>query len=193
MELQKGRKMMNTETPLFTPVAAETAPEKSRPLLQKVQESFKFIPNLYATFANSPVLLEGYLALESTFEKASLSPVERNVVLLAASVENICKYCTAAHSTVLKAFLRVPAEVVSAVRSNRPVTDPKLNALVALTKEIVSARGHLRAQTIENFLAAGYRKNQILEVLIGVALKTMSNYLDHISPSELDQAFRSEG
>ncbi len=184
---------MNTETALFTPVGVETAPEKSRPLLQKVQKSFKFIPNLYATFANSPVLLEGYLGLEGVFEKASLSAVERHVVLLAASVENSCRYCTAAHSTVLKAFLHAPAEIVSAVRSNNPLPDPKLNALAGLTKEIVSQRGHVRAQTVNNFLAAGYRKEQLLEVLIGVALKTMSNYVDHISPNELDQAFRSEG
>ena len=94
---------------------------------------------------------------------------------------------------MLKAFLHVPADVVSAVRSNQPVSDPKLEALIALTKEIVSQRGHVDAQTIENFLAAGYRKDQILEVLIGVALKTMSNYLDHISPTELDPAFQAEG
>ncbi len=184
---------MSTQTTFFTPVGVETAPERSRPLLEKVQKSFKFVPNLFGVFANSPVLLEGYLGLEGVFEKGSLSAVERQIVLLAASVENSCNYCTAAHSTVLKAFLHVPAEIVSAVRSNVFVSDPKLNALVALTKEIVSERGHVRAQVMENFLAAGYRKDQVLEVLIGVALKTMSNYLDHISPTELDQAFQSEG
>jgi len=184
---------MSTQTALFAPVSVETAPEKSRPLLEKVQKSFKFIPNLFGVFANSPVLLEGYMALEGTFEKGSLSAVERQIVLLAASVENSCTYCTAAHSTVLKAFMHVPAEVVSAVRSNQPLPDPKSNALVALTKEIVAKRGHVEEQTIENFLAAGYRKDQILEVLMGVALKTMSNYLDHISPTELDAAFQSEG
>lgn len=184
---------MSTQTNLFAPLDLEKAPEKSRPLLEKIQKSFKFIPNLFGVFANSPVLLEGYLGLEGTFDKGSLSAVERSIVLLAASVENSCRYCTAAHSTVLKAFLHVPAEVVAAVRSNVPVSDPKLNALVALTKEIVAKRGHVEAQTIENFLAAGYRKDQILEVLMGVALKTMSNYVDHISPTELDPAFRSEG
>jgi uncharacterized peroxidase-related enzyme len=178
---------------LFTTVGVDTAPENSRPLLEKVQKSFKFVPNLFGVFANSPVLLEGYLGLEGVFEKGSLSAVERQIVLLAASVENSCNYCRAAHSTVLKAFLHVPAEVVSAVRSNVPVSDPKLNSLVALTKEIVSERGHVRAQVLQNFLAAGYRKDQVLEVLVGIALKTMSNYLDHISPTELDQAFQSEG
>jgi len=184
---------VSTQTNLFAPVGVETAPEKSRPFLEKIQKSFKFIPNLFGVFANSPVLLEGYLGLEGVFDKGSLSAVERSIVLLAASVENSCKYCTAAHSTVLKAFLHVPSEVVSAVRSNLPLPDPKLNSLVVLTREIVSERGHVGAQTIENFLAAGYRKDQILEVLIGVALKTMSNYLDHIAPTELDQAFQAEG
>ncbi len=185
--------MISTQNSLFSPLGVETAPEKSRPLLENIQKSFKFIPNLFGVFANSPVLLEGYLGLEKTFDKGSLSAVERPIVLLAASVENSCRYCTAAHSTLLKAFLHVPADVVSAVRSNLPVSDPKLNALVALTKEIVSERGHVRPEVMENFLAAGYRKDQILEVLVGVALKTMSNYLDHISPTELDPAFRSEG
>jgi len=183
---------MSTQTNLFVPVGVEAAPEKSRPLLEKIQKSFKFIPNLFGVFANSPVLLEGYLGLEGAFEKGSLSAVERQIVLLSVSVENSCRYCTAAHSTLLKTFLHVPADVVSAVRSNQPVPDPKLEALIALTKEIVVKRGHLRGQTMETFLAAGYRKDQVLEVLVGVALKTMSNYLDHISPTELDPAFRSE-
>ncbi len=185
--------MMNTQKSLFVPLGPETAPEASRPLLERIRKSFKFIPNLFGTFANSPVLLEGYLGLESVFDKGSLTGAERQLVLLTASVENDCKYCTAAHSTILKSFLHVPAEVVSAVRSDLPLPDPKSNALVALTREIVANRGHVEAQTIEKFLAAGYRKEQILEVVLGVALKTISNYTNHISPAELDQAFRSEG
>ena len=184
---------MSTQTTLFSPVGVDNAPEKSRPLLEKIQKSFKFIPNLFGVFANSPVLFEGYLELEGTFEKGTLSAVERQIVLLAASVENSCRYCTAAHSTLLKSFMHVPAEVVSAIRSNQPLPDPKAHALVALTKEIVAKRGHVGEQTVDNFLAAGYRKDQVLEVLMGVALKTMSNYLDHISPTELDAAFQAEG
>jgi len=107
---------MNTQMPLFTPLSVETAPEKSRPLLENVQKSFKFIPNLFGVFANSPVLLEGYLGLEKVFDKGSLSAVERQVILLSASVENQCAYCTAAHSTVLKAFLHVPAGLLSRTR-----------------------------------------------------------------------------
>jgi uncharacterized peroxidase-related enzyme len=183
---------MNTQEALFSPVDLETAPEKSRPLLENVQKSYKFIPNLFGVFANTPVLLEGYMALQKAFDKGSLSAVERQIILLSASVENRCGYCIAAHSTVLKAILHAPAEIVSAVRANEPVSDPKLQALVALTKEIVTERGHVSEQVMDNFRATGYQKDQVLEVLIGVALKTMSNYLDHISHTELDSAFQSE-
>ncbi|SEB41644.1 carboxymuconolactone decarboxylase family protein [Terriglobus roseus] len=183
---------MDQQISLFPPVGLETAPERSRPVLTDVQKSFKFIPNLFGAFANSPTILEGYVALEKVFSKGTLNPVERQIVLLSASVENDCGYCTAAHSTLLKAFLHVPAEVVSAVRSNTAVSDPKLAALIVLTKEIVAERGHVSALVLDNFFAAGYRKDQVLEVLVGVALKTMSNYVDHISPTEIDPAFQAE-
>ena len=69
--------MMSTKSSLVTPLGLETAPKKSRPFLEKIRKSYKFIPNLYGTFATSPVLLEGYLGLESVFEKGSLTVAER--------------------------------------------------------------------------------------------------------------------
>ncbi len=192
LRFMKGTCEMSQQISLLPPVTVETAPEQSRPILENVKKSFKFIPNLFGVFANSPTMLEGYVGLEKVYGTGTFSPVERQIILLSASVENRCNYCIAAHSTLLKAFLHVPAEVVSAVRSNEPVSDPKLAALIALTKEIVSERGHVSARVMDNFLAAGYQKSQVLEVLVGVALKTMSNYLDHISPTELDPAFQAE-
>ena len=183
---------MNHQVSFLPPAGLQTAPEQSRPILENVLKAFKFIPNLFGVFANSPTMLEGYVRLEKVDGTGTFNPVERHIILLSASVENRCNYCIAAHSTLLKAFLHVPAEVVSAVRSNEPVSDSKLAALIALSKEIVTERGHVSAQVMDNFLAAGYQKNQVLEVLVGVALKTMSNYLDHISPTELDPAFQAE-
>jgi len=184
---------MSLRTTLFAPLGADTAPEASQRFLEEIQKSFKFVPNLFGVFANSPALLEGYLSLSASYGKASLTATERELALLAASVENACRYCTAAHSTVLKSLLHLAAEPVTAVRSNDALTDQKLNALVSLTKEIVADRGHVRSETIAAFLEAGYKKDQILEILIGVALKTMSNYTHHISSVEIDPAFQAEG
>jgi uncharacterized peroxidase-related enzyme len=169
----------------------DQVPAGSRPLLEKVKKGFGFIPNLFAAFSNSPTLLEGYMGLDATYSRATLSPAERQLVLLTASVVNECAYCVAAHSMAAKGMLKVPA-VVAAVRAGESVADAKLNALVNLTRELVVGRGHVATATIESFLNAGYRSDQIGEVLIGVALKTISNYTHHLSPVEIDSAFKAE-
>jgi alkylhydroperoxidase family enzyme len=163
--------MVTATEPLFAPQTIATAPDATKPILEQIKKSYGFIPNLMAIFANSPTVLEGYLALDSIWEKSSFPPRERQLILLAASVENDCDYCVAAHS----------------------VPDAKINALVTLVKEIVRERGYASEETIHRFIAAGYRKEQVMELLIGIALKTISNYLDHISPAPIDQAFATKG
>jgi AhpD family alkylhydroperoxidase len=177
---------------ILNPVTIRTAPVESRPTLEKIQKTFGFIPSLMATFANSPTVLHSYLAMDAVWEKGTFRPVERSLVLLAASVVNNCEYCTAAHSRVLKGFLKVPAEIVAGVRNGKSLSDAKLDALVKYTKEIVEKRGHVSELTLGAFLAAGYTAPQAMEVLIGVALKTVSNYLDHFNPAPFDDAFKVE-
>jgi uncharacterized peroxidase-related enzyme len=184
--------MSTTTETLYSPLTVANAPEASKPVLETIQKSFGYIPNLMAIFANNPTVLQGYLALNVFYEKGSFTPRERQLILLAASVENHCNYCTAAHSTVAKAALHTPAEVVAAIRNNTTVPDKKLNALVTLVKELVRERGYAKDETIENFIAAGYTREQVMELLLGIALKTMSNYLDHISPAPVDPAFADE-
>jgi len=113
--------MSNLATSVFPGVHGDEVPAASRPILEKVQKSFGFVPNLFASFANSPTLLEGCLTLDAVYSKASLSPAERQLVLLTASVADECAYCTAAHSTVAKGMLKVPGAVVAAVRAGQPV------------------------------------------------------------------------
>lgn len=184
--------MTSSAALVFPTVQDDQVPAGSRPLVEKVKKAFGFIPNLFAAFSNSPVLLEGYLGLDAAYSKGTLSPAERQLVLLTASVVNECAYCTAAHSTISKGMLKVPAPVVAAVRAGQPVADAKLNALVNLTREVVQGRGHVGPATIQAFLNAGFHREQIGEVLVGVALKTMSNYTHHLSPVEIDSAFKAE-
>ena len=109
--------MSSSATQVFPRLQDDQVPAGSRPLLEKVKKGFGFIPNLFAVFSNSPILLEGYIGLEATYSKGTLSPAERQLVLLTASVVNECAYCTAAHSTLAKGMLKVPAAVVAAVQA----------------------------------------------------------------------------
>ena len=177
---------------LLHPLTVETAPTASRPALENIKKGFGFIPNLMATFANSPAVLNGYLGLDSAWEQSSLSPKERQFVLLAASVANHCPYCMAAHSTILKSMMKTDAVLVKNVREDRELQDPKLDALVRFTKEAVLERGYVSEGTKAKFIEAGYSPAAMMEVLVGIALKTISNYLDHLNPTIIDDAFQKE-
>ena len=176
----------------LNPLTIETAPEGSKETLRNIQQGYGFIPNLMGTFANSPAVLNGYLAMDGAWDKSSLSPKERQIILLATSVQNHCNYCKAAHSTILKNMMKLDAETVSAVRDGKVLSDPKLNALVKFTKEVVSERGYVSENTRSEFLKNGFNEVQMMEVIIGVALKTVSNYIDHLNPVEIDGGFKAE-
>jgi uncharacterized peroxidase-related enzyme len=186
---------MNTTTATaiaLSPLTTATAPEASRPVLEGIQKAFGFVPNLMATFAHSPALLKGYLALDAEWDNSSFTPVERQLVLLTVSVENQCDYCTAAHSTIAKAFLKVPADTITAIRHGYALENERQASLVNTVRELVAQRGQVSETTVARFLAAGFTRVQLLELLMGVALKTISNYLTHLNPVKLDTAFAGE-
>src|SRR5207245_9895003 len=98
------------------------APDFSQPLLARVHKAYGFVPNLYATFAESPAVLEGYLALSGSLDKGALSPTERQLVEIAVSTENHCTYCVAAHSTSAH-MLRARPDAVPGVGPGGPAED----------------------------------------------------------------------
>jgi uncharacterized peroxidase-related enzyme len=173
--------------------SAESAPEAAAPILEKAKASLGFVPNLYAGLANAPAALEAYIALSGFFNKTSLTPIERQVVLLATSVENGCEFCVAAHSMIAKKMVGVPEAVVAALRQGRDPEDAKLAALTALTRAIVQERGWVADHpALQRFLAAGYGQEQALEVVLGVTQMTLSNYANHLLDTPLNPAFESE-
>ena len=171
--------------PLHTP---ETAPAEARPVLEAAQQAFGFIPNLMAVMASSPALAEAYLTLSGLFEKTDLTTTEKQVVLLTVSHYHACHYCMAAHSA-LAAMQNLPADVVEALRNDQPIADPKLQALRALVLSLVENRGWPDDAVVSNFLDAGYQPAHIMDVLVGVAQKTLSNFTNHIAGTPLDKAF----
>lgn len=170
------------------PVNETTAPQASREVLAQVAKKFGFIPNMLGNMAHAPALLKAYLSVSSLFDETSLTPTERQVVLLVASVQNNCVYCVGAH-TVIASMQKVPSDVVESVRARRPIADPKLEALRKFVEETVETRGWPAEATQRRFLEAGYLEAQALEVIVGVGLKTMSNYMNHLAETELDPQF----
>ena len=172
----------------FTTFDVETAPTAARPLLQNAKAAYGFVPNLLATMAQAPALLEGYMALAGFFDKSDLTETERQIILMTNNRLNGCSYCMAAHTSISQAN-GVEADVIQALRNNTPIADPKLEELRTFASVINESRGWPKQSDIDAFLAAGYNQQSVLEVILGTALKVMSNYTNHIAQTPLDAAF----
>ena len=176
----------------FTVHTLDTAPAGSRPLLEGIQKAFGFVPNLYRVFAESPAALKGALAMAECFSASTLSPIEQQLVAITVSEANNCQFCVAAHSTLAKRVAKADPAVVAATRAREPLPNEKLNALVNFTRQVVEQRGLVTEADVATFLAAGYTKAQLIEVLLGVGMKTFNNYVDHIAHTPLNDEFKTE-
>ena len=168
----------------------ETAPEGSVRMLKGAQASFGFVPNLLGTLAGAPVALEAYTRFSALLAKSSLSELEVQVVLLSTSAVNSCEYCVAAHSTISD-MKGLDASVVRSIRDHEAIAETKLEALRVFTQAVVENRGWLKDGQLEEFLAAGYGSAQAMEVMTAIAMKTISNYVNHLSETPVDEQFQA--
>ena len=177
----------------FTLHTLDTAPAGSLPILDAANKGLGFIPNLYAHLASSPVTLEAYKNLGALLEKSAFTPVEQQLILLAVSFENRCGYCMAAHSFIARNMVKADAAIIAALRGGQPLPDVKLNALANFVRAVVRERGWVAdSNELKEFFAAGYTQQHALEVILGVAMKTISNYTNHLTDTPLDAAFANE-
>ena len=175
----------------FTLHTAETAPADAVPLFEKSIQAFGMLPNLHAVMAASPELLDAYQVVHILFQNTSLSVVERNVVWLAINVENQCHYCVPAHSVIAK-MQGVDADIIQQLRDATPLSDPRLEVLRQFALAVVRQHGRLDDADVQVFLDAGFTKRHILDVILGVAQKTMSNYVNHFANPPVDAPFAVE-
>ncbi|WP_018233749.1 carboxymuconolactone decarboxylase family protein [Thioalkalivibrio thiocyanodenitrificans] len=165
-----------------------SAPREAGPAFEASTAKFGMVPNLIRTMCTSPQLAEGYLALSTLFEQTSLSVAERHVVLLTVSAGHECHYCMAAHS-ITADMNQVPGEITEALREGRTLADRRLEALRQFTRAMVEQRGWVAPDRVNDFLNAGFTPQQALEVVLGIGLKTLSNYTNHLADTPLDEAF----
>lgn len=175
-------------TQLYPIHTAKTAPAEIKSALNEVREHYGFIPNLMGIMANAPSLLKGYITLTRLLSETRFTPGEQQLMLLTISRQNGCDYCQAAHTTGA-ARAGLSKDSISAVLNGTELSDPKLEALRHFTATVVETRGLPTDGDLLTFVAAGYDPNQILDVILAVGLKTLSNYTNHIAHTPLDAAF----
>lgn len=163
-----------------------SAPEESRATLGEVERGFGMIPNLERVMASAPALLRAYATAWELFDATALTPVERQVVYQTANFINECDYCVPWHTLLSQQAGMSPADV-EALRSGGVLGEPRLEALRQFTREVVLQRGKVTPGDVERFMRAGYTDRHALEVVLGVAIKVMSNYTNSIAGTPLDR------
>ena len=164
------------------------APHAARETLEAAKAGLGFLPNLLGELSESPAAVEAYTTLSSIFERTDLTAPERQVVLLAVSVANECRYCVAAHTKAARGA-GLDSASIEALRAGEALPDAKLNALAAFARTVVAKRGWADEGDVEAFLKAGYTKANVFDVILGAAFKTISNYANHVAETPLDEAF----
>lgn len=157
----------------------DQAPAASLPLLEGVKKSMGIVPNVFKTLAHSPAALGSYLQFSQAFGKNSLSAVERESIALATSQVNECEYCLAAH-TLFGGKAGLSAE---AIRSAR---DGELSAYTVLARQVVSTHGRVSDEHLAAARAAGLTDAKIIEVVMQVALLTITNYVNNVAATDVD-------
>ncbi len=173
----------------FTIYNIETAPEGVKPLFEKSIQDFGMIPNLHGVMAAAPALLNSYQQIHDLFQSTSFNADELTVVWQVINVEHNCHYCIPVHSAIA-AMMGVDADIVDAIRNDKPITDEKLEVLRQTTLAMVKQRGILLEDEKEQFFSVGYGQQQLLEIILGISQKIMSNYTNHLNNTPVDEPFK---
>jgi uncharacterized peroxidase-related enzyme len=176
----------------FASHTVDTAPEAAKGFLRNAKERFGFVPQPLARMAESPSIVEAFLSGNGVFEKTSLAPMEREVLIMRVATHHGCSYCVAMHTATLSR-LEASKEVIEALRSRAPLADARLQAMATFVDALQEAHGAVNDAALSAFLDAGYSKMNALEAVLGVGIYTMSTYANRLTRAPLDDAFAQFG
>ena len=175
--------MTTTTERIFTVPTKAAVSAINQGIFDNLQKGLGFVPNLYAYFAKNETALADYLALQN--RKSTLRAKEREVINLVTSQVNGCRYCQSAH-TVIGKMNGFTDEQVLEIRKGRASFDSKLDALAQFTASVVENRGRATEESKEAFFAAGYDEANLIDVVIVIGDKIISNYLHNLTGFEID-------
>ena len=173
----------------FTLFDAQTAPDGAKPLLDNSVKAFGMIPNLHGIMAASPQLLEGYQKLHQLAQETSFNKEELTVVWQTINVEHQCHYCVPAH-TAIAHMMDVNGDLIDSLRNETPIADSKLEQLRQTTLAVLRNRGVISQTELDGFFSAGYAQQQLLDIILIMAQKVMSNYVNHLADTPVDEPFQ---
>ncbi|PCI10055.1 carboxymuconolactone decarboxylase [bacterium] len=173
----------------YTITDPSNANESQQEIFEQATQGFGFVPNIVNAFSQSPTLASAMLALYAKFDDTSFDTIESHVILQTINVINQCHYCVPAHSTIARNG-GVDDALDDALRNSQPLKDSKLESLRQFAAQMVEQRGHLTEEQFNTFINAGYTRQSALDVVFFITVKTLTNYGNHITGTDIDDAFK---
>ena len=170
---------------IHTPASIEASPVAAQPLLEAVKKQLGLVPNLFRVVGNSPAALEGYLGLNGALGKGQLDARTRERIALAVAEINGCDYCLSAHAYLGTNVAKLDAAEIAANREGGS-SDVKANAALRFATKVVRERGHVSDADVQAVKDAGYNDAQVIEIVLHVALNTLTNYVNEVAKTEID-------
>lgn len=172
----------------------ESAPEASRPMVEKAFANNGFLPNLIGVLANSPQALQTYMTVSGINAETSLTLPEREVVQITAARIHGCDFCIAGHTAIALKKAQLPVEQVRALQQGSDTGVAKLDAVRVFAEAVIATRGGVSDDAYQAFIAAGYNEQQALEVVLGISLATLCNFANTLAGTDINpqlQAYAS--
>jgi AhpD family alkylhydroperoxidase len=171
---------------LFPDHTLESAPAASRRHMETAAQHLGFLPAAVGRLASSPRLLEGFSKVSGLFEATTLDPLAREVLILTIATRNGCHVCVALHTKKLTT-MEAGAELIAALREQRPLADERLEAIRVFTLAVLDSAGAVEPEVLREFLSRGYTEQNALEVVLGIGAYTMSTLANRMVEAPLDE------
>ena len=163
----------------------DQTPAATIPLLAGVRQQLGVVPNLMKVVGHSPAALEGYLDLNAALAKGSLGVQTGERIALAVAEINACRYCLAAHSYLGRHVAKLDDAEIGAAR-NGGSGDAHADATVRFAASVARERGHVSDAALQAVKSAGYSDAQVMEIVVHVALNTLTNYVNEVAQTDVD-------
>lgn len=162
----------------------EHAQGRTKELLGDVQQAFGTIPNAVQVMANSPAVLESYLAFSQAMEQSVIGPKLHNQVKLAISESNSCDYCTSIFCAVLPSAGLSADDIL--VGRTATAEDNRTDAALKFANAVLESRGAVGDEQLKALREAGFGDAEIVEIVASVVLGCFTNFLNNVADTELD-------
>lgn len=163
------------------PDTIEHLPEDLKERILAVQAKAGFIPNVFLMLVHRPLEARAFFDYHDALmdrESDTLTPSEKEMIVVATSARNQCLYCVVAHGAILRIYSKNPT-VADEVAINHKTADISERERVMLDFALYISQdvGELNDDWEQKLLAVGFSQDDIWDIGAITAFFGLSNRL----------------